>query len=187
MQKINILIGWLRTAAEGVVAAMLAAMFLTFVLQIFSRYIMNQPFGWTLEVCLTLWLWLVFWGNAFVVRHDEHVAFDMLYNSVRPGTRRIFALMGAAAIVIGLGISLYPTWDFIDFLKIKKSAILKIPMRTIFSIYAIFLISAIVVYALRFVRIVRRGLPEEHLEVKEMLQDGTSGEQPEDTVEGGAS
>ena len=27
MQKIKILIGWLRTAAEGVVAAMLAAMF----------------------------------------------------------------------------------------------------------------------------------------------------------------
>ena len=74
MQTTKKLIGWLRAAAEGVVAAMLAAMFLTFVLQIFSRYIMNQPIGWTLEVCLTLWLWLVFWGCAFVVRHDEHVA-----------------------------------------------------------------------------------------------------------------
>ena len=187
MQKTKMLIGWLRTAAEGVVAAMLAAMFLTFVLQIFSRYIMNQPFGWTLEVCLTLWLWLVFWGCAFVVRHEEHVAFDVLYHAVRPGTRRIFALLGAAAIVVGLGLSLYPTWDFIDFLKIKKSAILKIPMRTVFSIYAIFLLSAIVVYSLRFIRIVRHGLQEEHPEVTESLKHSVSEDQPEDQVAGDES
>lgn len=186
MQKIKILIGWLRTAAEGVVAAMLAAMFLTFVLQIFSRYIMNQPIGWTLEVCLTLWLWLVFWGCAFVVGHDEHVTFDVLYKSVRPGTRRVFALLGAAAIVLGLGISLLPTLDFIDFLKIKKSAILKIPMRTIFSIYAIFLISTIAVYAYRFISIVRRGLPEDHLEIGEIIQDGGQDKAADDKAEGGA-
>ncbi|NNK96113.1 MAG: TRAP transporter small permease [Desulfobacterales bacterium] len=175
--------GWLLKVAEGVVAAMLAAMFLTFVLQIFSRYIMNEPFGWTLEVCLTLWLWLVFWGNAFVVRHDEHVMFDVIYQAVRPGTRRTLALLGAAAIVIGLGYSLYPTWDFIDFLKIKKSAILKIPMRTVFSIYAIFLITAVIAYAWRFIRIARYGIPEEHLE----LHSSISEEQPEDTSEGDAS
>jgi len=183
MQKIKLLKRWLLKVGEGVVAAMLAAMFLTFVLQIFSRYVMNQPFGWTLEVCLTLWLWLVFWGNAFVVRHDEHVMFDVIYHAVRPRTRRIFALLGAAAIVIGLGFSLYPTWDFIDFLKIKKSAILKIPMRTVFSIYAIFLITAIIAYAWRFIRIARHGLPEEHQELRSSISE----EQPEDTLEGDAS
>ena len=183
MQKTKMLKEWLLKIGEGVVAAMLAAMFLTFVLQIFSRYVMNQPFGWTLEVCLTLWLWLVFWGNAFVVRHEEHVMFDVIYHAVRPRTRRIFALLGAAAIVIGLGFSLYPTWDFIDFLKIKKSAILKIPMRTVFSIYAIFLITAIIAYAWRFIRIARHGLPEEHQELRSSISE----EQPEDTLEGDAS
>ena len=167
MQGMKLLKKWLLKGGEGMVAAMLAAMFLTFVLQIFSRYVMNQPIGWTLEVCLTLWLWLVFWGNAFVVRHKEHVAFDVLYNAVQTRTRRIFALLGSAAIVIGLALSLFPTWDFIDFLKIKKSAILKIPMRTVFSVYAIFVISAILVYAWRFVRILRHGVPEEMGEDKQ--------------------
>lgn len=187
MQIITMLKGWLLKGAEGVVAAMLAAMFLTFVLQIFSRYIMNQPFGWTLEVCLTLWLWLVFWGNAFVVRHDEHVKFDVLYHAVRPGTRRIFALLGSAAIVIGLGISLLPTLDFVDFLKIKKSTILKIPMRTVFSIYLIFIISAILAHAWRFIWIVRHGLPDEHPEVREVLKNDASQEQQESKIEGDAS
>ena len=166
MQKIKMLKKLLLKGAEGVAAAMLAAMFLTFVLQIFSRYIMNEPFGWTLEVCLTLWLWLVFWGNAFVVRHDEHVIFDMIYHAVRPGKRRIFALIGSASIVIGLAVSLYPTWDFIDFLKIKKSTILRIPMRTIFSIYAMFIISAVLTYSWRFISILRYGIPEDNPEDK---------------------
>jgi len=152
---------WLLKGAEGIAAAMLATMFLTFLLQIFSRYVLAEPFGWTLELCLTLWLWMVFWGSAFVVRHDEHVTFDVFYHAVRPGTRRVFALIGAAAIAIGLAISLYPTWDYIDFLKIKKSATLRIPMRTIFSIYAVFIIAAVMSYAYRFVKIWRNGVPGE--------------------------
>lgn len=157
---------WLLTGAENVAAAMLAAMFFTFLLQIFSRYLLEEPFGWTLELCLTLWIWIVFWGNAFIVRHDEHVTFDVIYHAVKPGTRRVFALIGAAAIAIGMVVSLYPTWDWIDFLKIKKSATMRIPMRTIFSIFAVFMIAAATSYAYRFYRIARYGVPEEHPEDK---------------------
>jgi len=157
---------WLLKGAEGVAAAMLAALFLTFILQIFSRYVLDEPFGWTLELCLTLWLWIVFFGNAFIVRHKDHVTFDVIYQSVKPRTRQIFALIGAAAIVIGMAISFFPTWDFIDFLKIKKSATLRIPMRTIFSIYAVFTIAAVISYAYQFVHIARHGAPEKVLEDK---------------------
>ena len=157
---------WLLKGAEGVAAAMLAAMFFTFILQIVSRYLLDEPFGWTLELCLTLWIWIVFWGNAFVVRHNEHVTFDVVYHAVKPGTRRIFALITCASIVIGLGISLYPTWDYIDFMRIKKSAVLRIPMRTIFSIYAVFIVAAVLAYAYRFYWIVRHEVPDEQLEDK---------------------
>lgn len=166
MQKLKTIHKWLLKIAEGMAAGMLAAMFFTFLLQIFSRYVMNQSFGWTLELCLTFWLWLIFWGCAFIVRYDDHVTFDVVYYAVRPGTRRVLALIGSAAIVIGLGVSLYPTWDWIDFMKIRKSAILKIPMNLVFSIYAIFLVVTILVFAWRFVRILRRGIPEEHPEYK---------------------
>ena len=58
-------------------------------------------------------------------------------------------------------------------------------MRTIFSIYAIFLISAIAVYAWRFISIVRHGLPEEHFEASEILQKSSSQGDPEDPAAGG--
>ena len=94
------------------------------------------------------------------------MTFDVIYHAVRPRTRKIFALLGSAAIVIGMGLSFYPTWDYIDFLKIKKSATLRIPLRTIFSIYAIFIIATVLTYGWRFIRILRHDVPEEHPEDK---------------------
>ena len=52
-------IAWLKARAEDVSAALIAAMFLTFMLQIVSRYIFNRPIEWTQEVTLTTWLWAV--------------------------------------------------------------------------------------------------------------------------------
>ncbi len=152
---------WFSRGTEFVAAAMLAALFLTFVLQIFSRYVLVQPFGWTLEFCLTLWIWIVFWGNAFIVRDRDHVKFDILYLSLPSRPRQILALISAAAIAIGLTLSFLPTWDYIDFLKIKKSATLKVPMRTIFSIYGVFLVVVALRYAWRFFHVLRNGPPDE--------------------------
>ncbi|MBT4161628.1 MAG: TRAP transporter small permease [Gammaproteobacteria bacterium] len=145
---------------EAVAAALLLALFLSFLLQIFSRYILLQPFGWTVELCLTLWIWIVFWGNAFVVRHDQHVRFDMLYRAVQPRTRRLFALVSAAAIATAMAVSLYPTWDYVDFMKIQKSASLRIPLSTIFSVYIIFMAATALTYAWRFYQLLRHENPD---------------------------
>ena len=154
------LLRWIVKAAEGVAAALLAAMFLTFLLQIFSRYVMAQPFGWTLELCLVLWIWIVFFGNAFIVRESDHVTFDILYLAAPRRVRAVFALISAGAIVVALGASFWPTWDWIDFLKIKKSATLKVPMRTIYSVYALFLIVVVARYAWVVWDVLRHGPPD---------------------------
>lgn len=146
--------------SEGVAAGLLAAIFVTFLVQIFSRYALESPFGWTLELCLTLWVWLVFFGGGFVVRHRDHVKFDMLYNAVAARWRRGFALVGAGAIVAAMAVAFVPTWDFIDFLKIKRSATLGVQMRAVFAVYALFMVAVAAVYAVRFVTIWRRGVED---------------------------
>jgi TRAP-type C4-dicarboxylate transport system permease small subunit len=148
---------YLQHVADGVAAAILAAMFLTFVIQVFSRYVMSNPMGWTLELCLTLWLWLVFWGNAFVVRDRDHVTFDIVYLMSPRKLRQVLATVSALAIATGLAVSILPTWDYIDFMKIKKSATLHIPMRTVFSIYALFLGAIVLRNLWRVVQIWRDG------------------------------
>jgi TRAP-type C4-dicarboxylate transport system permease small subunit len=152
---------WITRIAEGLCGAALGAMFLTFLLQVYSRYVMAQPFGWTLELCLTLWIWIVFLGCAFIVRDRDHVKFDILYLAVPKGPRRVFAAISALAIAIGLAVSFWPTWDWIDFLKIRRSSTLRIPLRTVFSVYAIFMVVVALRYAWRAWQIMRHGPPDD--------------------------
>ena len=76
------------STGENVLVLLLATMFLCFILQIFSRYVLNKPMGWTDEVSVTMWLWIVLWGAAFVLARNGEVRFDILYSNISAGARR---------------------------------------------------------------------------------------------------
>jgi C4-dicarboxylate transporter, DctQ subunit len=135
-------------------------MFLSFLIQIGSRYVFNHPLGWTLEACLTCWLWVVFWGAAFNVEDREHVKFDLFYLAGSKKVRRILALVSAVAIVAGLLAALPATFDYITFYDIKKSATLRIRLDIVFSVYGIFAVAIIARYTLRAVSLARGADPD---------------------------
>ncbi len=160
------LLRWLERRAENVAAALLAAMFLAFLVQIFTRYVLLRFYpglniGWTLEVCLTLWLWLVFFTGAFCLADRDHVKFDVLYQAVGRRRQRAFALVSALAIVIGLAAALPATIDYITFYKIKKSSVLRIRLDYVFSIYGVFAVAVIARYGWTVWRIVTGKADEE--------------------------
>ncbi len=144
---------WLQRRADDVGVIMLSLMFLAFVVQITARYVFNYPLGWTLELCLTMWLWTVFWGASFSLRNEDHVRFDMIYLSVSPKAKRWLAAIAAIAIVVTMLVALPRTYDFISFLKIKKSGTLRIPLMYVFSVYLVFMVATIAIYARGLVRI----------------------------------
>lgn len=166
---------------ESVAAMMMAAIFVIFILQIAVRYILGSAwvlkhfgqvidataFGWTLEAIMVLWIWTIFWGNAFIVRETDHVSFDILYHAVRPGLRKWFAIIGAVAIMVALLASIGPTWEKMKILRIKSSATLPVKMMPIYSVYFLFLAVVGLRYAWRAGHSLRYGAPAEtfhHLE-----------------------
>jgi TRAP-type C4-dicarboxylate transport system permease small subunit len=155
---------WLRARADDVAVLLLTAMFVAFVVQITSRYVFNHPLGWTLEVCVTTWLWAVLWGSAFCLSNDDHVRFDMLYYAVGERLRRVFAGIAALAIVVAFACAVPATWDFVSFLTIKKSPVLRIPLAYIFVIYIVFMVAAIAMYAYRLVRVLKGPAETEFVE-----------------------
>lgn len=159
-----------RLAALDIAALMLGGLFLVFLIQIAARYVFNAPALWTLEACLTLWLWVVFWGAAFVLTEKDHVRFDVLYDSVRARTRRLFALISAIAIAAGFLAALPATWSYIDFYQIKRSAVLGIRLDIVFSIYGVFAIVIVLRYLWR-AWLLMRGADPETLDGRQ-VQDG---------------
>jgi len=137
---------WLRRRAENVAAAMLAVMFAAFVVQIVFRYFFNLPTGWSSELTVIMWLWLVLWGAAFVVRESEAIRFDLLSGAAGRRTRIAIGIVTAAAVVILYGASLPATLAYVTFMKVEKTSYLKIRFDWLFSIYLMFAIAVIVRY-----------------------------------------
>jgi TRAP-type C4-dicarboxylate transport system permease small subunit len=147
---------WLRRRAENVAAAMLAVMFAAFVVQIVFRYFFNLPTGWSSELAVILWLWLVLWGAAFVVKESEAIRFDLLSGKAGRRTRIAMGIVTAAAVVILYGASLPATFSYVTFMKVEKTSYLKIRFDWLFSIYLLFAIAVIVRY-LRILAHLLRG------------------------------
>lgn len=137
---------WLRARAENIACAMLAAMFVAFIIQIAFRYLLNLPIGWTHEISVVLWIWLVLFGSAFVVREREEIRFDLVYGAVGDRARRVMGIVTAAALIVLFGISLPAVVDYVTFMKVERSAYLKIRFDYLYSIYVVFAVAMIVRY-----------------------------------------
>ena len=161
----NNLFKWLQKTSNFIIASMLAVLFFTFLLQIFSRYILRSPFGWTLELCLILWLWIVFFGCSFAVRDQDHVKFDIFYYATPKKVQLIFSIISAIGVIVIMGYSFLPTIDYIDWMKMRKTTTVKIfnnkiPLSYIFSVYGIFLLSVIIQYIWKLFNLIKSGLPD---------------------------
>ncbi len=145
----------LRHFTDGVAAFMLATLFTVFLVQIAARYLFNVPMGWTVEVTLTLWLWLVFWGGGFCLRASDHIRFDMLYLSVSRPTQRIFGAVAAMMILGAFAVSFLPTVDYVWFYKIKRSNTLGVRLHYVFAVYLIFMIAIMARYGAILLNLLR--------------------------------
>lgn len=137
---------WLQRRAENVAAALLAVMFVAFIVQIVFRYALNFPIGWTSELTIITWLWVVLWGAAFVVKESEEIRFDLIYAGVGRRTRRVMGVITGLAIVILYAGSLPATIDYVQFMKVEKTAYLKIRFDWLYSIYVLFAVAVVVRY-----------------------------------------
>src|SRR5256885_4374348 len=113
---------WLHRRAENVAAGLLAVMFVAFMVQIVFRYFFNFPIGWTSELSVIAWLWLVLWGAAFVVKESEEIRFDLVYGAAGPRGRRVMGFITGLSIVILLSASLPATVQYASFLQVEKNA-----------------------------------------------------------------
>ncbi|WP_100958937.1 TRAP transporter small permease subunit [Bosea sp. FBZP-16] len=146
LNSLKALGAFMARRAENLLALMLGAMFLVFLVQIVFRYLLNFPIGWTHEISVILWLWLVLFGAGFVLRESEEIRFDIIYGAVGPGPRRVMALITATALVVLYVISLPAMADYVSFMKVERTAYLKIPFNWVYAIYIAFAVGAIIRY-----------------------------------------
>jgi len=135
---------WLKRRANDVAVGLMGLMFISFLLQIAFRYVLNQPLGWTEEVTVLCWVWVVLWCAAFVLSNNDEIRFDIVYTLVPPRVRRLFTAASSIAFVVLLLMSLPASWSYVAFMKREHTAYLHLRLDAMYSIYVIFVLACIV-------------------------------------------
>lgn len=161
MDRLKSLGGWLERRAENILALLLGSMFAAFIIQIIFRYFLNLPLGWTVEYVTIAWLWGIFFGYTFVVKPDDAIRLDIVYQLVPISARRVMDVLAGLACAGIFAWSIPKAWDFVTFMAIERTSFMRIRFDIVFSVYIPFAL-AVVVRSLMSAWRAFKGRPSHH-------------------------
>ncbi len=133
----------IRRAASFVAGLLFLAVFALFDWKIGARYFGAGEAAWTDEACVILFIWIVFWGNALVLRDSEQIRFDLLYAPASARVRRVMAAM-RHLLVGGLFLAALPgSVDYLRFLWRERTPVLGLRLDWVYSCFALFMVSVV--------------------------------------------
>ncbi|MEO5741348.1 MAG: TRAP transporter small permease subunit [Vicinamibacterales bacterium] len=154
------IVDWIRRRAENVVAGLLGIMFVAFIVQIVFRYFFNFPIGWSSELSVIAWLYMVLIGAALWLKEGEEISFDLVSGSLGPRGGRIVGILVGIVTVVLFAISLPAAWSYVTFMKVESTSYLKIRLDFLYSVYILFAAAVVVRYAWKTWRLLRGDGPE---------------------------
>ncbi|WP_293797562.1 TRAP transporter small permease [uncultured Bosea sp.] len=134
----------LRRFAALVPALLFALVFLIFNYKIITRYLEHDEAAWADEISVILFIWIIFWANAFVVRDREQITFDLAYRPLPDRWKRVVAL--ARLVIVGgiFAAALPGSLDYIAFLWRERTPVLNLRLDIIYSCFGLFLVAVVV-------------------------------------------
>lgn len=120
-----------------------AIMFITFILQVFFRYVVNHPLVWTQDIIVVCFCWTVIFGSCYTMRIHGHVQFTMLYDAYGPKGAAWARMIGNLLIVVTFALLMIPSMKYSFFLGFQKTPVLRIRYTYIFLPFCYFLCSNI--------------------------------------------
>ena len=134
---------WLRRAANLVGGALFVALFGVFIIQITARFGFNKPLAWTDEAAVILYVWVILWATATMVPQREHVAFDLIWNSVGIGARRTMQIGGNSLVGALALVALPASWDYVRFMAREGTPVLGIPLFWVYLPFVVMLVALV--------------------------------------------
>ena len=123
--------------------ATFSVLFISFMTQIVARYFF-KPLLWPEELSLMCFVWTALLGGLYAKRDNSHVAFSMLYDSVKSSSQALMRVVGDILQLFAFLIALVPSWNYVSFMAYKKSDVLLIPMNIVYFPFMVFLLDMIV-------------------------------------------
>ncbi len=130
--------------------AVFVLMFIAFLINIFTRYVLRNPQNWTFEFSVISFMIVGLLGACIAYRLEDHVVFDLVYARCSPRNQGLMRIISYAVVIVFLTIALPPVilslWR-----NPAVTPIIKIPDRYLFSVIPMMMISVVARSAYRMV------------------------------------
>lgn len=131
----------LKSIELYVPALMFLALFISFILQIVSRYIFRNPMVWPYELAQFGYVWVILLGAGYCSRDDDHIVFSVVYESVPERIRTIFDYISDVLTLVIFGVTIPALISFYEFFFTRFSTVLRIPLGLVYLPFGIYTVS----------------------------------------------
>jgi TRAP-type C4-dicarboxylate transport system permease small subunit len=149
-----------QESVDFVSATLFALVFIAFIIQVASRYLLRNPLGWSAEAIMIVFIWAFFWAAAFSVPLRSHISLDILYNTLPPQGRRWASIVQLSAIAVVFVLALPATLDYVYFMRKIPTSALEIPFVYVFAAFPVFMAVIVVRAAVRVTSLLLPGWRE---------------------------
>lgn len=146
----NRIVARLGMAAEWLTTALFFAIFVISLMGIAARYLFSAPIVWSDELAMMMFLWCIFLTDALVSRDRDQVAFDILWSSVSPASRRVIGLVQTAMFAVLFAVAFPTVLDYVLFLWRERTPALEWRLDLVYLCFVIYLAMVIVRLVAKF-------------------------------------
>ena len=109
-------------------------------LQFFTRYVLNDSFGWTEEAARYFLIGTTFVGGSMVCRKRAHIAVEYLHTRFSRATSRKLMIVVDALVIAFLGYLGWIGWRMITLMTPQKMAVIDLSMSWLYWVVFIGLV-----------------------------------------------
>jgi TRAP-type C4-dicarboxylate transport system permease small subunit len=122
----------MRRVFEGFLKSALLVLFTIIIvcvsLQVFYRYVLNDPLTWSEELARFSFMWMVFLGLGLAERDDQHIAVDFFVGKMPSGAQKVARIAVDIFCIVVLAVACYQAIGVIQVQAAMRSVALNISM-----------------------------------------------------------
>lgn len=112
-------------------------LFISFIIGIFTRYVLKSPVSWSYELSTVVFVSLVMLSACYVQRKDEHIEFNLFYVRKPPKTQCLMRIVSNLIIAFTSGMLVPASVKYVRSMSGLKSSIMHIPRGSIFICFIV--------------------------------------------------
>ena len=101
--------------------------------QVYTRYVLDDPAGWTEEIARYLLVAVVFIGASMSVRKNNHIHVDFLYRLIPRVLGRVLSTLVDVIRCLFFGYATWLNWLLLERIGNQRMAIIDLPMGLVFG------------------------------------------------------